>query len=139
MQNILQRHEKENRLLSEKLVAFKQQIIESDSFNTSNKKYEGLRWTAFGKSKAIIYFTEESGGGNKTELDYFIVIEYGSGKAFKVKLDSLKEFYIIEQTNQLCLTWPEKNLFKKIHSETFESTDVEEILDKYLELEDKMN
>jgi hypothetical protein len=139
MQNILQKHEKENRLLSEQLVAFKQQIIESDSFNTSNTKYEGLRWTAFGKSKATIYFTEESRGGNKTEVDYFIVIEYGSGKAFKVKLDSLKEFYIIEQTNQLCLTWPEKNLFKKIHSETFESTEVEEILDKYLELEDKIN
>jgi hypothetical protein len=139
MQTILHKHESENRQLAEQLVAFKQQIIESDSFNTSNRKFEGQRWTSFGKSNAILYFAEESKGDNKVEVEYYLIMEYGAGKAFKVNLESLKEFYVVQDTFQLCFTWPEKNFFKKTRTETFETMEVEEILDKYLELEAKIN
>lgn len=138
MQTILQKHESENRQLAERLVEFKQQIIKSDSFNISNRKFEGQRWTSFGKSKATLYFAEESKGDNKVEVEYYLVMEYGAGKAFRINIESLKEFYVVQDTFQLCFTWPEKNLFKKTQTETFEAMDVEEILDKYLELEAKI-
>lgn len=99
MQGILQKHEKDNQLLAEKLVAFKQQITEADSFKHENQKYKGLRWTSFGKSEATLYFSEESKGGNSG--DFYIILEYGSGRAFKINLEQLDEFYIVEGTHQV--------------------------------------
>lgn len=101
MQGILQKHEAENKLLAEQLLAFKQQIIESDTFNYENQKFEGFRYSSFGKSPALLYFTEESIGDNKTDLTYSLIMEYGSGRAIKVNVSKLEDFYINEGTNQI--------------------------------------
>ena len=138
MQNILKKHEDDNKKLAEQLYAFKQQIIDSDSFSKENKKYVGWRHATFGKSQALLYFTEENVGDFKTDNEYYIVMEFGSGNAVKVALNKLEEFYMIEGTNQLCFRWPDKNkLFKSKRTETFESDSSEEILVKYLEIIEK--
>lgn len=65
-------------------------------------------------------------------------MEFGSGSAVKIALNKLDEFYLIEDTNQICFRWPDKNkLFKSKRGETFESEFAEEILIKYLEIIDK--
>lgn len=101
MQGILQKHEMENRMLAEKLLSIKQQIIDSDNFNIKNQKYPGMRWTSFGKGNAVLYFTEEIIGNNRTDVTFYLVMEYGSGKAIKVNLSELKEFYLVEHTHQV--------------------------------------
>lgn len=101
MQTILQKHEKENQLLAEKLVGIKQQIIDSDKFKTENQKYSGMRITSFGKSQGQLYFTEENVGNNRTDIKFSLVMEYGNGKAFKVGLEELIDFYVIEDTKMI--------------------------------------
>lgn len=139
MQTILKKHEDDNRMLAEQLVAFKQQIIESDNFQRENKKFKGLRHGSFNKSEGVLYFTEESKGDNKTDKEYFLVMEYGSGSAVKVNLRSLEEFFIVENTNQICFEWPDKKWFKSRRTETFETDDPEAVLGRYLEVVAKMN
>lgn len=139
MQNILQKHEAENRKLAEQLVAFKDQIMESDSFTKSNTKFKGLRHGSFGKSQGMLYFAEESEGDNKTGYEYYLVMEYGSGSAVKVNLRNIDEFYIIEGTHQVWFRWPDKKFFKSKRTETFEWEESETILDKYLELVEKIS
>ena len=138
MQNILRKHEDENKKLAEQLYAFKQQIIDSDTFSKDNKKYDGWRHSTFGKNQALLYFTEENVGDFKTDNVYYLVMEFGSGSAVKIALNKLEEFYMVEDTKQIWFRWPEKNkLFKSKRSETFESEYSEEILLKYLEIIDK--
>ena len=137
MQNILKKHEDDNRILAEQLFAFKQQIIESNTFTMGNKKYSGWRFDILTKSEATLYFTEENVGNFKTENEYFLVMEYGSGKAVKIALSKLDEFYQVEGTNQIFFKWPDKKLFKSTRSETFESESAEEIMLKYYQILDK--
>ena len=101
MKGILEKHEKENRMLAEKLLAIKQQILDSNSFNTDNKKFSGLRWSSFGKGEAVLYFSEEIAGNNKTDVNFYLIMVYGSNKAIKVNLVELKEFYLIDETNKI--------------------------------------
>ena len=102
MQEILQKHESENRKMAEQLVAFKQQLIESDNFTKSNLKFTGFRIGSFGaKTSAVLYFTEESEGQNDSEIQNYIIMQYGSGSAIKVDIGKLDEFYIIEGTKQI--------------------------------------
>lgn len=98
----------------------------------------GWRHGSFSKSQAVLYFTEENIGDYKTENEYFLVMEFGSGSAVKIALSKLDDFYMVEGTNQICFRWPDKNkLFKGKRGETFESESAEEILVKYLEIIDK--
>lgn len=134
MQNILKKHEEENKKLAEQLLIYKQQIIESNTFTMDKKKYSGYRFDLLSKSAATFYFTEENIGNFKTDNEYYLVMEYGSGKAIKIALNKLDEFYWIEGTNQIYFKWPDKKLFKSKRSETFESESAEEILLKYNEI-----
>jgi len=138
MQKILQKHEKDNQMLAEKLVAFKQQIIDSDKFKTENQKYEGLRYTSFGKGRATLYFIEENVGNNKTDTKFSLVLEYGSGKAFKISIAEMTDFYKIEGTNQIWFSWPDKSWLKKNRTETFETPYAEIIVEKYLRIIEEM-
>lgn len=102
MQNILQKHETENRLMAEQLLAFKQQLIESDTFEQNNVRFKGFRFGSFGaKTEALLYFTEERTGQNQSEANYYLMLTYGSGNAVKVDLTRLDEFYIVEGTQQI--------------------------------------
>ena len=136
MQNILQKHEKENRMLAEQLVAFKQQIMESDDFSKGNSKYKGLRIGSFGtKYKATLYFTQEhSNEAEQADATYFLMMTYGNGNAVKVDISKLDEFFIVEGTQQICFEWREKRFLKSKRTETFESEYTNEIIDRYLEL-----
>lgn len=138
MQGILSKHEAENKLLAEKLVAIKQQIIDSDKFKTENQKYEGLRYTSFGKGQATLYFIEENVGNNKTDTKFSLVLEYGNGKAFKVGIEELSDFYLIEGTEQVWFSWPDNRWLKKNRTETFESPHAEAIIDRYVEIRENM-
>lgn len=138
MQGILQKHESENKLLAEKLVAIKQQIIDSDKFKTENQKYAGMRLTSFGKYQGTLYFIEENVGNNKTDMKFSLVLEYGNGKAFKVGMEELTDFYLIENTKMIWFTWPDKSWLKKNRTETFETSDAELIIDRYLEIKNAM-
>lgn len=124
--------------MAEQLFAFKQQILESEDFSANNKKYEGWRHSSFSKSPAVLYFSEENIGDFKTDNEYFLIMEYGSGSAVKVSLRKIDEFYIVEGTSQICFKWPEKKLFKSKRSEVFESDSAEAIFQKYCELDQKL-
>ncbi|CAI2368937.1 unnamed protein product [Moneuplotes crassus] len=139
MQVILQKHEKENQQLAGKLMTVKQQIIDSCIFKTENRKYSGTRVTSFGKSQATLYFTEDDVGDNKTDPMFSLVLEYGSGKAFKVSMKNLTDFYLIEGTNQICFSWPENSWLKKSRTETFDSEESDAIVERYLQIMEQMD
>jgi hypothetical protein len=136
MQRILQKHEEENRMLAEKLVAFKDSIMESDTFNKNNKKYDGFRFSSFSKTPGLLYFISEKDGASTKEI-YYLVMEYGTGSAVKVNISNLEDFYNIEGTNQIVFAWSDKKWFKSTRTETFETPHSEEILQKYIDLHSK--
>lgn len=138
MHGILQKHADDNKMLAEQLVAFKQQIMDADSFNSSNRKFHGFRYTSFGRYPAVLYFSEHQSPDSANDKEYYLNMEYGSGKAFKIPLNTLEEFYIVEGTNQLQFVWPEKGMFKKHRTETFESDLNEDVLEKYLDVKKMM-
>lgn len=139
MQGILKKHEDENKMLAEKLVAFKQQILDTDHFNRGNKKYHGHRIGSFGRSPATLYFSEEASHEYSTELEYFLILTYGANSAYKVDVSKIEDIYIVQGTHQVCFTFPTKKMFKSKRSETFESEHAEEILLKYMEIMEKIN